>query len=76
LDFIREDHYLVKILTLRMVFALLEKLKERYLTQHNIKDYIAECLEDTNEKVNSEAFKVIKFIEKQTGEDFKNYVES
>jgi hypothetical protein len=41
----------------------------------DIVPYITESLEDQNEKVQSEAFNLIKLIEKQTGEDIKNYIE-
>ena len=42
---------------------------------HDIIPYITESLEDQNEKVQIEAFNLIKLIEKQTGEDIKNYIE-
>jgi len=38
--------------------------------------YVTESLEDQNEKVQMEAFAVIKLIEKQTGEDIKNYIDN
>lgn len=73
---IREDHYLIKLLTLRMIKALFEELKERYLTLiTDIVPYITDCIEDSNEKVNIEAFNLMKYIEKTTGEDMKNYLD-
>ena len=38
--------------------------------------YVTESLEDQNEKVQMEAFAVIKLIEKQTGEDIKIYIDN
>ena len=38
--------------------------------------FVTESLEDQNEKVQMEAFAVIKLIEKQTGEDIKNYIDN
>ena len=76
MNLIREDHYLIKLLTLKMVYVLFEELKERYvILLQDIIPYITDCLEDSNEKVNVEAFKLMKFIEKTTGEDLKNYLE-
>jgi hypothetical protein len=37
--------------------------------------YISECVEDSNEKVHNEAFRLMKNIEKITGEDLKNYLD-
>lgn len=60
-----------------MINALFEELKERYATYlGDVVPYISECLEDSNEKVHTEAFRLMKNIEKITGEDIKNYLES
>jgi len=51
-------------------------LKDKLILHiHDIIPYITESLEDQNEKVQIEAFNLIKLIEKQTGEDIKNYIE-
>lgn len=76
LNLIKENSPLTKILTLRTVYNLYESLKERYIPQtQEVIPYVTECLEDRNEKVQQEAFKLIKLIEKNTGEDFKNYLD-
>jgi hypothetical protein len=60
-----------------MIQSLFDELKERYvMLVQDIIPYVSDCLEDSNEKVNSEAFKLMKNIEKVTGEDLKNYLES
>jgi hypothetical protein len=60
-----------------MISALFEELKERYSTLlTDIIPYVTECIEDPNEKVHTEAFKLMKNIEKITGEDLKNYLDS
>jgi hypothetical protein len=59
-----------------MIQALFDELKERYvILVQDIIPYVSDCLEDGNEKVNSEAFKLMKNIEKLTGEDMKNYLD-
>jgi len=58
-----------------MIYALFNELKERYVTiLSDTLPYVSELLEDINEKVNKEAFKVIKFIEKTTGESLETYI--
>lgn len=60
-----------------MIQSLFDELKERYVMMvQDIIPYVSDCLEDSNELVNSEAFKLMKNIEKVTGEDLKNYLES
>jgi hypothetical protein len=60
-----------------MIQSLFDELKERYVMMvQDIIPYVSDCLEDSNEQVNSEAFKLMKNIEKVTGEDLKNYLES
>ncbi len=68
---------MIKLLVFKLIHGLFTELKERYVTLiQDIIPYILECLEDSNEKVNTEAFTLIKFIEKETGEDIKSYLES
>ena len=60
-----------------MIQSLFDELKERYVMMvQDIIPYVSDCLEDSNEMVNSEAFKLMKNIEKVTGDDLKNYLES
>ncbi len=60
-----------------MIDGLFSELKERYTTMlTDIIPYVSECIEDSNEKVHIEAFRVMKNIEKTTGEDLKNYLDS
>jgi len=55
---------------------LFSDLKDKLIMHiQDIVPYITESLEDQNEKVQIEAFNLIKLIEKQTGEDIKNYIE-
>ncbi len=59
-----------------MIKSLFEELKERYVMLiTDIVPYVTDCIEDSNEKVNIEAFNLMKYIEKTTGEDFKNYLD-
>ena len=71
----RESHYLIKIISLKMVHSLFNELKERYVIMlSDTLPYVSELLEDMNEKVNKESYKVIKFIEKSTGENLDTYI--
>ena len=64
------------MMTLKMIKSLFEELKERYVMLiTDIVPYVTECIEDSNEKVNIEAYELMKFVEKSTGEDLKNYME-
>jgi hypothetical protein len=73
---LREDHYIIKIIILKLINRLLESLKERYISLlSDVVPFVTEILEDPDEKVQMESFKLIKFIEKQTGEDIKNYLD-
>jgi len=59
-----------------MIYSLFQELKERYITLlSNILPFVSDCLEDSNEKVHAEAFKIMKYVEKETGEDLKYYLE-
>jgi len=71
----RESHYMIKLLALKMIFALYNDMKERYITLiSDTLPYVSELLEDLNEKVNKEAIKIVKYIEKATGENLENYI--
>ena len=71
----RESHYLIKIISLKMIYSLFNELKERYVIMlSDTLPYVSELLEDMNEKVNKESYKVIKFIEKSTGENLDTYI--
>ena len=60
---------------LKMVHSLFNELKERYVIMlSDTLPYVSELLEDMNEKVNKESYKVIKFIEKSTGENLDTYI--
>ena len=77
LNLIREEHYQIRLFVIKQYSFLFQDLKERLIMHiHDIVPYITESLEDQNEKVQIEAFNLIKLIEKQTGEDIKNYIES
>lgn len=77
MNLVREDHYLIKILIIKMINVLFESLKERYVVQvQEVLPYVADLLEDPNERVSSEAFRLMKSIEKITGEDLKNYLDA
>jgi U3 small nucleolar RNA-associated protein 10 len=74
---VREDHYLIKLITLKMISSLFDSLKERYIMQvQDVLPYVADLIEDSNERVSREAYKVMKNIEKITGEDLKNYLDT
>lgn len=74
---IREEHYQIRLFVIKQYSFLFQDLKERLIMHiHDIVPYVTESLEDQNEKVQIEAFNLIKLIEKQTGEDIKNYIES
>jgi hypothetical protein len=74
---VREDHYLIKLVTLKMIPSLFDSLKERYIMQvQDVLPYVADLIEDSNERVSREAYKVMKYIEKLTGEDLKNYLDT
>jgi len=76
LNLIREDHYQVRLFVLKLYSYLFLELKERFVMNiSEIIPFVTESLEDQNEKVQMEAFAVIKLIEKQTGEDIKNYID-
>lgn len=77
LNLIREDHYQIRLFVLKLYGYLFLELKERFIMNiSEIIPYVTESLEDQNEKVQMEAFAVIKLIEKQTGEDIKNYIDN
>ena len=77
MNLIREDHYLIKLLTLRMIQSLFDELKERYVVLvQDVLPYVSDCLEDSNERVSTEAFKLMKSVEKLTGEDLKEYLDN
>lgn len=77
MNLIREDHYQIRLFVIKLYSFLFSDLKERLVMHiHDIIPYITESLEDQNEKVQIEAFNLIKLIEKQTGEDISNYIET
>lgn len=77
MNLIREDHYQIRLFVIKLFNHLFSDLKDKLILHiHDIIPYITESLEDQNEKVQIEAFNLIKLIEKQTGEDIKNYIES
>jgi len=76
LNLIREDHYQIRLFVIKLYSHLFSDLKDKLIMHiQDIVPYITESLEDQNEKVQIEAFNLIKLIEKQTGEDIKNYIE-
>ena len=76
MNLIREDHYQIRLFVIKLYSHLFSDLKDKLIMHiQDIVPYITESLEDQNEKVQIEAFNLIKLIEKQTGEDIKNYIE-
>ncbi len=76
MNLIREDHYQIRLFVLKLYSYLFVELKERFIMNiSEIIPYVTESLEDQNEKVQMEAFSLIKLIEKQTGEDINNYID-
>ena len=76
MNLIREDHYQIRLFVIKLYHHLFTEMKEKLIMHlHDIIPYVTESLEDQNEKVQIEAFNLIKLIEKQTGEDIKNYIE-
>jgi len=62
---------------MKLYSYLFSVLKDKLILHiHEIIPYITESLEDQSEFVQIESFNLIKLIEKQTGENIKNYLES
>jgi hypothetical protein len=61
---------------MKLIKFLFDELKERYvILVQDIIPYVSDCLEDSNERVSQDAFKLMKSIEKITGEDLKEYLD-
>ena len=73
---LREENYLTKLYVLKLINFLYLNLKEKYLILNgDIIPYISDLLEDENENVQKEAINIINYVEKTTGESYKNYLE-
>ena len=76
LNILREENHISRILSLKTILYLLENIKQRYLTLvGDIVPYVADMLEDSNERVHALAVEVISYIEKYTGESYHTYLE-
>ena len=77
MELLREEHYIIKLLSLRTIKTLFIKINEKYLTLiSDTVPYVLELLEDLNEKVSNEAGDAIKTIEKITGQNINDYIEN